>query len=162
MKGGFDAFELWPLYKMVQNWLVDRSTAPNFTLCKIRVFDRFQEWNDSKFRLFCPVCIALDQQPLCFFYFNGPKLNSRPVYCSRLYSMFKKGYFSKFRLFYPVCIALDQQPLCSVEFHLRATSYLATNQWNEQSLYHLSSTSSQYSMIQLAWELFLRMMAWSC
>ena len=32
MKGKFDAYVLWPLTKRVQNWIVDRSTAPNFML----------------------------------------------------------------------------------------------------------------------------------
>ena len=30
MKGKFDAFVLWPLAKIVQNWIVDRSTARDF------------------------------------------------------------------------------------------------------------------------------------
>ena len=30
MKGKFDAYVLWPLAKIVQNWIVDRSTAHNF------------------------------------------------------------------------------------------------------------------------------------
>ena len=33
MKGNFDAYVLWPLDKMVQNWIVDRSTACDFTVC---------------------------------------------------------------------------------------------------------------------------------
>ena len=32
MKGNFDAYVLWPLDKMVQNWIVDRSTARNFSV----------------------------------------------------------------------------------------------------------------------------------
>ena len=32
MKGKFDAYVLWPLDKMVQNWIVVRSTARNFTV----------------------------------------------------------------------------------------------------------------------------------
>ena len=32
MKGKFDANVLWPLAKRVQNWIVNRSTARNFTL----------------------------------------------------------------------------------------------------------------------------------
>ena len=35
MKGKFDAYVLWPLTKRVQNWIVDRSTAHNFTVCKL-------------------------------------------------------------------------------------------------------------------------------
>ena len=33
MKGKFDAYVLWPLAKRVKNWIVDRSTARNFTVC---------------------------------------------------------------------------------------------------------------------------------
>ena len=32
MKGIFDDYVLWPLAKRVQNWTVDRPTAPNFTV----------------------------------------------------------------------------------------------------------------------------------
>ena len=32
MKGNFDDYVLWPLDKMVQNWIVDLSTARNFTV----------------------------------------------------------------------------------------------------------------------------------
>ena len=32
MKGNFDAYVLWTLDKMVQNWIVDQSTARNFTV----------------------------------------------------------------------------------------------------------------------------------
>ena len=32
MKGKFDAYVLWPLAKRVQNWMVGRSTAPDFTV----------------------------------------------------------------------------------------------------------------------------------
>ena len=32
MKGKFDAYVLWPLAKRVQNWIVDRSTARDFTV----------------------------------------------------------------------------------------------------------------------------------
>ena len=32
MKGKFNAYVLWPLDKMVQNWIIDRSTAWNFTV----------------------------------------------------------------------------------------------------------------------------------
>ena len=35
MKGNFDAYVLWPLDEMVQNWTVDQSTTRNFTVnCK--------------------------------------------------------------------------------------------------------------------------------
>ena len=33
MKGKFDAYVLWPLAKKFQNWIVDRSTARDFTVC---------------------------------------------------------------------------------------------------------------------------------
>ena len=32
MTGKFDAYVLWPLAKRVQNWILDRSTARNFTV----------------------------------------------------------------------------------------------------------------------------------
>ena len=32
MKGNFDAYVLWPVAKRVQNWIVDRSTARDFTV----------------------------------------------------------------------------------------------------------------------------------
>ena len=32
MKGKFDAYVLWPLAKKFQNWIVDQSTARNFTV----------------------------------------------------------------------------------------------------------------------------------
>ena len=34
MKGNFDAYVLWPLGKIVQSWIVDRSTARDFTVYK--------------------------------------------------------------------------------------------------------------------------------
>ena len=34
MKGKFDVYVLWPVAKKFQNWIVDRSTAGNFTVCK--------------------------------------------------------------------------------------------------------------------------------
>ena len=33
MKGNFKAYVLWPMDKMVQNWIVDQSTARDFTIC---------------------------------------------------------------------------------------------------------------------------------
>ena len=33
MKGKFDIYVLWPLAQRVQNWIVDRSTACDFTVC---------------------------------------------------------------------------------------------------------------------------------
>ena len=35
MQGKFDAYVLWPLAKRIQNWIVDQSTARDFT-----VFDK--------------------------------------------------------------------------------------------------------------------------
>ena len=35
MKGKFDAYALWPLAKEFQNWIVDRSTARDFTVIDI-------------------------------------------------------------------------------------------------------------------------------
>ena len=32
MKGKFDGYVLWPLVKRFQNWIVDQSTAPDFTV----------------------------------------------------------------------------------------------------------------------------------
>ena len=32
IQGKFDAYVLWPLAKQVQNWIVDQSTAPDFTV----------------------------------------------------------------------------------------------------------------------------------
>ena len=34
MKGNFDAYVVWPLAEKFQNWIVDRSTARNFTVFK--------------------------------------------------------------------------------------------------------------------------------
>ena len=45
MKGKFDAYVLWPLAKMFQNWIVDRSTARDFT-----VFDDQFSWDSQKGR----------------------------------------------------------------------------------------------------------------
>ena len=35
MKEKFDAYVLWPLAQRVQNWIVDWSTARDFTVSKI-------------------------------------------------------------------------------------------------------------------------------
>ena len=35
MKEKFDAYVLWPLDQKVQNWIVERSTARNFTVCNL-------------------------------------------------------------------------------------------------------------------------------
>ena len=40
MKGKFDAYVLWPLAKKFQTWIVDLSTAHNFTVAQA------QEWQD--------------------------------------------------------------------------------------------------------------------
>ena len=37
MKGKFDAYALWPLAKKFQNWIVDRSTARNFTVFEMTI-----------------------------------------------------------------------------------------------------------------------------
>ena len=36
MKGKVDPYLLWPLIKRVQNWIVDRSTACNFMVSKVK------------------------------------------------------------------------------------------------------------------------------
>ena len=41
MKGKYDAYVLWPLDKKVQNWIVDRSTACNFTVLDEAKIDNF-------------------------------------------------------------------------------------------------------------------------
>ena len=38
MKGKFDAYVLWPLAKKLQNWIVDRSTARDFTVDFLETF----------------------------------------------------------------------------------------------------------------------------
>ena len=51
MKGKFDAYVLWPLTKSFQNWIVDLSTARDFTVIEIVKVDG-TVWNpitDSKF-----------------------------------------------------------------------------------------------------------------
>ena len=35
MKGKFDAYVLWPLAKKFQNWIVDQSTARDFTVANM-------------------------------------------------------------------------------------------------------------------------------
>ena len=48
MKGNFDAYVLWPLDKMVQNWIVDRSTARNFLVCtKGELFVQYTKLNNA-------------------------------------------------------------------------------------------------------------------
>ena len=37
MKGRFDAYVLWPLTKRFKNWIVDRSSARDYTVCEIEV-----------------------------------------------------------------------------------------------------------------------------
>jgi hypothetical protein len=44
MKGNFDAYVLWPLDKMVQNWIVDRSTARDFTVVVLTKVDLMPEF----------------------------------------------------------------------------------------------------------------------
>ena len=54
MKGKFDAYVLWPLAKWVQNWIVDRSTARDFTVypnqnqCK-NIFFKSKLWSCRNF-----------------------------------------------------------------------------------------------------------------
>ena len=38
IKGKFDTYVLWPLAQRVQNWIVDRSTARDFTVTVIGIF----------------------------------------------------------------------------------------------------------------------------
>jgi hypothetical protein len=49
MKGKFDAYVLWPFAKMFQNWIVDRSTARNFTIFedpKFKISEGYkQKWS---------------------------------------------------------------------------------------------------------------------
>ena len=49
MKGKFNAYVLWPLAKKFQNWIVDRSTACDFTVdvLKLQAVDQstIQFWN---------------------------------------------------------------------------------------------------------------------
>ena len=37
MKGKFDSYVLWPLAKNIQNWIVDRCTARDFTVHKLSI-----------------------------------------------------------------------------------------------------------------------------
>ena len=41
MKGKFDSYVLWPLTKKSQNWIVDCSTARNFTVCRALIIQSF-------------------------------------------------------------------------------------------------------------------------
>ena len=47
MKGKFVAYVLWPLAKGVQNWLVDRSTACDFTVHGFMSNLIKKSWTDS-------------------------------------------------------------------------------------------------------------------
>ena len=40
MKGKFDAYALWPLAKMIQNWKVDQSTALDFTVIYLNLWEK--------------------------------------------------------------------------------------------------------------------------
>jgi hypothetical protein len=42
MKEKFDAYLLWPLTKKIQNWIVDRSTARDFTVNKMHAKKTFK------------------------------------------------------------------------------------------------------------------------
>ena len=48
MKGKFDAYVLWPLAEKFQNWIVDRSTARDFTVVGIKIFfEHIDSWAKS-------------------------------------------------------------------------------------------------------------------
>ena len=52
MKGKFDAYALWPLAKKFQNWIVDRSTARDFTVSQLQAeMLKCSFWN-----YFSPLC----------------------------------------------------------------------------------------------------------
>ena len=44
MKGKFDAYVLWPLAKKFQTWIVDRSTARDFMVCKYVRTKKFEKF----------------------------------------------------------------------------------------------------------------------
>ena len=46
MEGKFDAYVVWPLAKRVQNWIVDRSTARDFTVYGFSSF-KLQNWGQT-------------------------------------------------------------------------------------------------------------------
>ena len=41
MKGKFDVYVLWPSAKRVQNWIVDESTARDFTVNNISIVSNY-------------------------------------------------------------------------------------------------------------------------
>ena len=49
MKGKFDAYVLWPLFKRVQNWIIARSTARDFKVCifEIPISTKLTEKNSN-------------------------------------------------------------------------------------------------------------------
>ena len=77
MKGNFDAYVLRPLDKMVQNWIVDRSTACNFTVDSLGKITLW--WHDlsNKFFLWSVQYSAV--LPSWFFFFQI-MLTPRKIY----------------------------------------------------------------------------------
>ena len=94
MKGKFDAYVLWPLTKRVQNWIVDRSTARDFTVCtmnhssskgakvnfscqesfelfwfffKLRICNSFLMTSIFETRYFLKLCSIFDELPFIVF-----------------------------------------------------------------------------------------------
>ena len=57
MKGNFDAYLLWPLDKKVKNWIVDRSTTRDFTVC---YEETLKNWSGWYFRYFGKTLTAND------------------------------------------------------------------------------------------------------
>ena len=41
MKGKFDAYVLWPLANKLQDWIVDRSNACDFTVCTMKIYGSY-------------------------------------------------------------------------------------------------------------------------
>ena len=54
MKGTFDAYVLWPMDKMVLNWIVDWSTACNFMVDRLGKITLW--WHDFSNDFFCDQC----------------------------------------------------------------------------------------------------------
>ena len=66
MKGKFDAYVLWPLAKKFQNWIVDRSTAFDFT-----VYNKNSSQNIRLIHLKGVfIIIELIRYCLCFGWYN--------------------------------------------------------------------------------------------
>ena len=80
MKGKFDAYVLWPLAKWVQNWIVDLSTARDFTVSFVLCTIQRNSWKyvgEFLFKLFtvCNKCKSI------FIYFVMSK-NMDIVQCN--------------------------------------------------------------------------------